>query len=83
MKKVKLMFISLSLMALGSCASMPAQRVTLSPKSVEDLKRLRSVTGRRSRSVRFLSCVKELNFEGIKQELIIPACEAAMGSLTK
>lgn len=84
MKKVALSMIGLLVLALfNSCASMPAQRVTLSPKSVEDLRRLQSVTTRRSRSARFLSCIKELNFEGMRQELLIPACEAAMGKLDK
>lgn len=81
-KKVKQMFISIfTLTLVSSCGSFPAQKVTLDDKSITAIKSGKSIIVRKSRAEKFLQCVKELNFEGMKQTLIVGACEAAMGSI--
>lgn len=80
--KVKTMFISTFILTLvSSCGSLPAQKVEISQKSVEDLRLISAKKSSGSRSARFLQCVKDLSFEGIKQELLVSVCEAAMGSI--
>lgn len=83
MKKVKQMFISLfTLTLISSCGSLlPAQKVSLDAKSITAIKAVKSKSVKKSRSDRFMDCLKDLNFEGIKQTLIVGACEAAMGSI--
>ncbi len=79
---VKKMFISLSLLALFSgCAALPAQKVALSKESVQDLRLIMAPKSKASRSARFLQCVKDLQFDGLKPELLIPVCEAAMETI--
>jgi hypothetical protein len=77
------MFTTLLLLTLlNSCAELSVQKVSLDAKTVHALKYgIKGKGQRASRSVRFLQCVKELNFEGLKQSLIVGACEAAMGSI--
>lgn len=79
---VQSMFIALSILALlNSCAALPAQKVTLSKESVQELRLITSKPKQASRSARFLQCVRNMNYEGIKQSLLIKVCESAMGSI--
>ena len=78
MRNLKTVFMVIILIIISSCGSLPAQKVTLDEKSIAAIK---FQSAKKSRAERFINCVKDMNFEGLKQSLIVEACEAAMGSI--
>lgn len=62
---------------LVGCTGLIARKVDLSDKSIEALKPAKAI----SRSDKFLSCILQLNRDGIKQSLIEDLCNASYGDI--
>jgi len=75
---IRFMFVAIIIILSTSGCSIPIRKVRLDDHTVS---RLKTPVRRAGRSVRFIECVKELNYEGFKQSLIKELCEAGLGSI--